>query len=572
MKRHHESNHLGLDVITSDSLVSGVSTGLFSAAALSTAHNLADMVQTGAETLRVAFRLGVYIQDFSGKLESAPSDGSSQSWAHVVTGMSKKIVGEEISKYNAQTGVSDLSKVFISSVDKTFVSVAGPPSRLRAAFEYSQSLRYSNSFPLPIYGGLYQASHVYTVADVTAIVANSSDDFLASRNVSIPLTFSQHGTPFVCTKASDLLRSICNELLTGETHLDDVTAAIVQHVVDKDLSSCAFDTFRTSLATKSVIDGINSTSPQDVLMEVFDLVSWAFEDYGHRQPASTSDAKLAIIGMACRMPGGANDPEQFWERLDAGYDACIRALPDRVDLETRFGRTREIKETAQIEYGNFIDRPGMSDAAAVRRSTALTLCEGYFDAGFFAMSPEEAEQTDPLARLALVAGYEAMEMAGIVPGRTMSTKSSRIGTYFDRGSQNWRDSRASQIFGTEPGGARSFTTAVHVGCAALWAGDVDTVIAGGANVIADLDNHAGFCNAPLLSKTGQCKVWDKDADGYCPAEGVGAVVIKRLEDAEEDNDNILAVVLSVATNQSADARPYTRAHAAAQEANYRQGM
>jgi asperthecin polyketide synthase len=322
------------------------------------------MVQTGVESLRVSFRLAVYVQDFSQKLEAAQPDGDLQSWAHVVTGMSKETVGEELSKYNAQTGVSDLSKVFISAVDKAFVGVTGPPSRLRAAFQYSQSLRYSNSLPLPVYDGVYHASHIYTADDVTAIVAGSSDELPASRNTNIPLTSPQHGTPFGCTTAPDLLRSICTELLTGTTYLDNVTAAIVQHIVGDDLSSCAFDTFRTSLVTKSVIDGINTALPQHTPLDVCDMVSWAFEDYGPRQPASTLDAKLAIVGMACRMPGGANDPDLFWECLEKGYDACVRVPPDRFDLETHFDPTGETGNATQTEYANFIDRPGTSDDRA----------------------------------------------------------------------------------------------------------------------------------------------------------------------------------------------------------------
>jgi hypothetical protein len=373
LDRHHEINCLRLESVASGSLVSGLSIGLFSAAALSTANTLADMVQTGAESLRVSFRLGVYVQDFSQKLESAQPDGDLQSWAHVVTGMSKETVGEELAKYNFQTGVSDLSKIFISAVDRTFVGITGPPSRLRAAFQYSQSLKYSNSFPLPIYDGVYHASHIYTAEDVTAIVAGSSDELPAPRTMNISLISSQHGTPFRCTTAPELLRSICTELLTGTTYLDNVTAAIVQHIVGNNLPSCAFNTFRTSLVTKNIINGINTAIPQHNPLDVCDLVSWAFEDYDPRKPGSKSDAKLAIVGMACRMPGGANDPDKFWECLEKGYNACVRVPPDRVDLETHFDPPGGTRNAPPIAYGNFIDRAGTSDGQVEFRSTITNL-------------------------------------------------------------------------------------------------------------------------------------------------------------------------------------------------------
>jgi asperthecin polyketide synthase len=218
-----------------------------------------------------------------------------------------------------------------------------------------------------------------------------------------------------------------------------------------------------------------------------------------------------------------------------------------------------------------------------------------------------------MQRLALVTAYEALEMAGTVSGRTASSDPSRIGTYYGQASDDWRELNASQNIGTYavPGGERAFANgrinyfmkfsgpsvsfdafldhitiadtkqlnidtacsssaaAINAACSALWAGEVDTAIAGGLNVITDPDNYAGLCNAFFLSKTGQCKVWDKDADGYCRAEAVASVVIKRLEDAEADNDKILAVVLSAKTNHSADAISITHPHAGAQESNYR---
>ena len=202
-----------------------------------------------------------------------------------------------------------------------------------------------------------------------------------------------------------------------------------------------------------------------------------------------------------------------------------------------------------------------------------------------------------MQRLALVTAYEAMEMAGLVPGRTASSRPQRIGTYYGQASDDWRELNASQNISTYavPGGERAFANgrinyffkfsgpsfnidtacssglaAVNAACSALWAGEADTVVTGGLNVITDPDNYAGLCNAHFLSKTGQCNVWDKDANGYCRADGVGSVVIKRLEDAEADNDNILATVLSAATNHSAEAISITHPHAGAQRDNYRQ--
>lgn len=202
-------------------------------------------------------------------------------------------------------------------------------------------------------------------------------------------------------------------------------------------------------------------------------------------------------------------------------------------------------------------------------------------------------------RLALVTAYEALEMAGYAPNRTPSTNLKRVGTFYGQASDDWRELNASQNISTYavPGGERAFANGrinyffkftgpsfnidtacssglatVNAACSALWAGEADTVLAGGLNVITDPDNYAGLCNGHFLSRTGQCKVWDKDADGYCRADGVGSVVIKRLEDAVADNDNILATILAGTTNHSANAISITHPHAGAQKDNYTQVM
>jgi acyl transferase domain-containing protein len=200
-------------------------------------------------------------------------------------------------------------------------------------------------------------------------------------------------------------------------------------------------------------------------------------------------------------------------------------------------------------------------------------------------------------RLALVTAYEALEMAGYSPNRTPSTNPKRVGTFYGQASDDWREVNAGQNIGTYgvPGGERAFANgrinyffkfggpsfnidtacssglaAVQAACSSLWLGESDMVLAGGLNIITNPDNYSMLCNGHFLSKTGQCKVWDKTADGYCRADGIGSVVIKRLEDAEVDNDNIIVVISAAATNHSAESPSITQPHAGAQMENYQQ--
>jgi iterative type I PKS product template protein len=111
--------------------------------------------------------------------------------------------------------------------------------------------------------------------------------------------------------------------------------------------------------------------------------------------------------------------------------------------------------------------------------------------------------------------------------------------------------------------------AIHVACNSLWLRDCDTALAGGVNIMTNPDIFSGLSKGQFLSKVGPCQTFDDAADGYCRGDAVGSLVLKRLSDAEADNDNILGVIMSVATNHSADAISITHPHAGTQEILYK---
>lgn len=113
---------------------------------------------------------------------------------------------------------------------------------------------------------------------------------------------------------------------------------------------------------------------------------------------------------------------------------------------------------------------------------------------------------------------------------------------------------------------------MQIACTSLWAGDCDTAIAGGLNVMTNSDIYAGLSRGQFLSKTGNCQTYDNDADGYCRGDGIGTVILKRLDDAIADNDRILGVILETATNHSANAVSITHPHAPTQEILFKKVM
>lgn len=368
---HYEAGNAELDLSQQGSTLAGLSIGLFSGAAVALASTLAELVKTGAEALRVAFRLGIYVADFSRKLESSQADGTLHSWAHVVTGMSKEAVEQEVAQFNTENGGPELTKVFLSAADGTSVSVTAPPSRLQNIFYASHALRYSKSMPLPVYSGICHGAHIYSIEDIQAIVDSVSSLIPISTSVKLPLLSSASGEPYFATTSGELFQEISTELLTGTIYLDNITATILKHYESWPSSSaCRFSTFRTSLIIKGLESKIEATFPTRKLAKT-DYIAWSFEDFGARRPCTKADSKIAIIGMSCRMPGGANNLAQFWDLLVQGRDVHTKIPPDRFDLTTHFDPTGKTENCTTTEYGNFIDRPG------------------FFDAGFFHMSPKE---------------------------------------------------------------------------------------------------------------------------------------------------------------------------------------
>lgn len=187
----------------------------------------------------------------------------------------------------------------------------------------------------------------------------------------------------------------------------------------------------------------------------------------------------------------------------------------------------------------------------------------------------------------LLTTYEALENAGYSPNRTPSTNTRRIASFLGQTSDDYREVNAGQEIDTyfTTGGIRAFgpgrvnyhfgwegpcfsldtacsssAASIQLACSALLARECDTAVGGGANLLTASDQFAGLSKGGFLSKHEGCKTFDQEADGYVRADGCGVLVLKRLEDAVRDRDNILAVMRGAATNHSAEAISITHPH------------
>jgi monodictyphenone polyketide synthase len=460
------------------------------------------------------------------------------------------------------------------------VTVSGPPSRLKRLFRVSEFFRGRKIISLPVYGGLCHAEHIYTQDDVREIIGDSPalqklDARAAASPIALRALSPSTGQCYSATSARKLFEQILTEILTCKILWDRAVEAIVQQTNETLTSEFEVLVFRNSLPIHDLMTRFATDRP-NLHVTVQELIPslTATVDPSNNVPGGTSKAKIAIVGMSCRMPGGATDTEKFWELLEKGLDVHRKIPADRFDVDSHYDPAGKAINASHTPYGCFIDEPGL------------------FDAPFFNMSPRESEQTDPMQRLALLTAYEALERAGYVAGRTPASNLHRIGTFYGQASDDYREVNTAQEISTYfiPGGCRAFgpgrinyffkfsgpsysidtacsssLATIQTACTSLWNGDTDMAVAGGMNVLTNSDAFAGLSHGHFLTKTpNACKTWDANADGYCRADGIGSIVMKRLEDAVADNDNILGVILGAATNHSADAVSITHPDAGAQ--------
>ena len=291
---------------------------------------------------------------------------------------------------------------------------------------------------------------------------------------------------------------------------------------------------------------------------------------------------IAIVGMACRYPGGADDGESFWRVLRDGVDAISEVPVDRWDIDAYYDPDPEAPGKMYSRCGGFVrdlDR---------------------FDAPFFGIAPREAVSIDPQQRLLLEVAWEALENGGQAPHQLARTKtgvfvgitthdfsdlcmrsgqSQLIDPYSGTGSAaSVASGRLSYVLGLQgpcvavDTACSSSLVAVHLACQSLRLHECRTALAGGVNAILLPEGMIYFCRIRAMSPEGRCKTFDASADGYIRGEGCGVVVLKRLSDALSDNDTILAVIRGSAINHDGPSGGLTIPSGLAQEAVMRAAL
>ncbi|HSP80634.1 MAG TPA: SDR family NAD(P)-dependent oxidoreductase, partial [Myxococcaceae bacterium] len=289
---------------------------------------------------------------------------------------------------------------------------------------------------------------------------------------------------------------------------------------------------------------------------------------------------IAIVGMACRFPGGCDSPEALWRFLVEGRDAVTDVPPGRWEADTFYSKDPEAAGTLYVKQAGFLREP----------------IDG-FDARFFGISPREAADMDPQQRLLLEVSWEALERAGIAPdglagspvgvfvGMTGSEYGMlprdvrQLGAYTATGvAPNIASGRLAHQLGlqgpalTVDTACSSSLMAVHLACDSLRRGESELALAGGVNLLLSPYTFISLCRLRALAPDGRCKTFDASGDGYGRGEGCGVVVLKRLSDARRDGDRVLAVLLGSAANHDGASSGLTVPNGLAQQALIRKTL
>jgi natural product biosynthesis luciferase-like monooxygenase protein/amino acid adenylation domain-containing protein len=288
---------------------------------------------------------------------------------------------------------------------------------------------------------------------------------------------------------------------------------------------------------------------------------------------------IAIIGIGCRFPG-ADNPEAFWQLMQAGVDAIADVPLGRWDIESFYDPTPGTEKKMYSRQGGFLKNIDQ------------------FDPQFFRISPLEANYLDPQQRLLLEVAWEALENAAIVPETLAGSKSGvfigisdvdyhrlayqsppNLTAYVGTGnSTSIAANRLSYVLDLRgpslalDTACSSSLVAVHLACQSLQMLESNLCLVGGVNLILSPETTVVFSQARMMAPDSRCKTFDASADGYVRSEGCGMVILKRLEDAIEDGDRVLAVIKGSAVNQDGLSNGLTAPNGPAQQAVIRQAL
>ncbi|KAK1996798.1 beta-ketoacyl synthase domain-containing protein [Colletotrichum falcatum] len=535
----------------------GLCIGLLSAIAMSTSEDEVQAIQVAARALNLALAIGAYV-DLDARSASPPGLFScfvvrwkQQSDREQVLGILEQF--PQVCLYlpqNVQTRGGyqlNLTQAYISvTLDDSNVTITADRQSSRDIMNSLNSIGAVTK-PIPLNGRFHTRGNKERCAKVVSL-GQSDARFRLPGSASLHTqVFGGDGEPIDSNELQETaLRSILVDQAEWHKALVKALYRVSSTPSAKPLviSLGPVDCIPHSLVNKYSLDIATSASFGGLSAE------GSYPTY--------ADDSIAIVGMACRLPG-ADNLDEFWQLLLSG-SSMLGRLPGERFATTGLRRSR--KEDTPF-LGNFV-----RDAFA-------------FDHKFFNKSSLEARSMDPQHKLILQVAYEALESAGYF---SRGGQPRDVGCYIGVAASDYEDNVASHAptAFSVTGAVRAFVSgkishffglsgpslvfdtacsssavAIHTACQAIRSGDCSMALAGGVNVITSPTLHQNLAAANFLSPTGESKSFDARADGYCRGEGAGVLMLKRYSAAVADGDNIFGVIAGSAVNQNANTAPIT---------------
>ncbi|KAL8826088.1 MAG: hypothetical protein Q9170_007540 [Blastenia crenularia] len=550
--RHHE-----LLQSLSDGGVHGYCGGLLPAVAVATSANEGELVQNVSRALRLAFAIGTY-SDLRDEDDGGPTN--------MVIRLKQPGQGDDIVRYYPGAYISAVT-------DPKTISIVGPAAVLEQVknFTDAQGLLSQN---VHIRGKVHNPENEALAADLNRFcTAHDSFRLPSARQSRVVLRSNTDGSR---VEDQSLIYEIIKTILSGRSEWYKLLQQVAGDLGKSDRHSHHLINF-------GIGDCLSPIPFQQHGLTIFKsearfIIEEAIKASGRNQSQVyeyPSDA-VAVIGMACRYPG-ANDVEELWDLLRSGRSTSQELSEDRVDMQRNFRMSQDQHAATQKKfYANLVDR-----------------C-GFFDNEFFGIKPREATYMDPQQRLLLETSYQTLESSGylcthkrddgdnvgVFIGASFTeylanTSSHPPTAYNSVGTlRAFLCGRISHHFGwTGPAevvdtACSSSLVAINRACKAIQSGECTMALTGGVNIISSIDNFLDLGKAGFLSPTGQCKPFDKDADGYCRSDGVGLLLLKPLKVALKDTNHIIGVICGSATNQGGLSASITVPHSPSQVTLY----
>lgn len=541
----------------------GISGGLISLSALAVCEDFDTLYTASLEVARLLVRLCNLTSVRSRSIEDSPGI-----WGWAVLGISPEDLRKALDHFQGNMGIPIIKRAQVGVTGSGWSTVIGCPSVLEHVMKQCPALRNVPKNPLNIHALQHTVSVSET--DLDYIVGNDSAWLSRPINVSNQSIWGMDNPNRTYANWGDLLRAVCLQVLSRPL---DIPQAIGK-----------LNATLGGIETLRVIQ-LGASSHASYLVGALESPGRVVSTYDGQAlletgDGTTSTGRIAIVGMAGRGPGGDNY-EELWDLIMSKRDLARQVPKDRFDINEYYcpEHGKGGKCTMTTKYGCFMDNPG------------------YFDSQFFHISPREAMLMDPGHRQFLMSSYEALEMAGYSDGPTQAVDPNRVAVFYGQCSDDWHETSHPKLgcdaytlqgvqraFG--PGrlawqlkwegptygldsACASTTSSIHLACMSLLSKDIDMAVAGAGNILSTPHSFICLSKSGVLSDTGNCKPYRDDADGYCRGDFVGAIVLKRLEDAVAQNDNILAVVAASGRNHSGNSTSITTSHPGAQERLFR---